>query len=501
MEDKKLTIIVIDESEENLIAFKSMVSNALPGTNVFTATKGSEALKLARTHEPDIILIDISMSKSDGLKISQIIRKERNLQLIPMLFITDLDNDRKYREQMVKAGADAFLVKPIDEMILISQLKVMAKIKERNILINTQKEQLEDLVKSRTSDLIKEIKERKILETELRRSEKLFSSYIHKAPIGIFVVNELGNYIDANQMACQMMGRTYKEVLGLSIADYLSLDQVEEGMIAFNKYLKNGSLTSEYKVRKKNSPDYWISLYGTKINDNCFLAFCIDITERKAAEEINRLLSQDLKDMTKELAKKSETLSLRLQQTISAISIIGEMKDGYTAGHQKRVALLACAIARVMGLSEESINNISIGAQIHDIGKINIPSDILNKPGKISSLEYQMLQSHVVNSYEIVKGIDFPIQVVQMIYQHHERMDGSGYPLGLKGEEILLESRILSVADVVEAMCSHRPYRPALGIEAALAEIVRNKGVTFDATVVDVCVSLFLEHGFTFSES
>ncbi|OHE40030.1 MAG: hypothetical protein A2Y16_06605 [Tenericutes bacterium GWF2_57_13] len=500
MEDRKLTIIVIDESADNLIAFKKMVSKALPGTAVFTATNGSEGLKLAETHEPDVILIDMSMSKTDGLKISQIIKKEKHLQTIPMLFIIDLEGDRKFRLQLLKAGADAFLVKPIDEMILITQLKVMAKIKERNILINAQKEQLEALVESRTAELKKEIIERKKLEAELRRSEELFSSYIKKAPIGIFVVNALGRYIDVNDMGCEMMGRTHQEVLDLTIADYLSHEQLETGLKDFREHLLIDHLSAEYKVRKKNGPDYWISLYGTKINDNCFLAFCIDITERKNADEKLRRLSQKLQLLTEELAKKGDTLSARLQQTISAISIIGEMKDGYTAGHQRRVSLLACAIAREMGLSEDTIHNISIGAQIHDIGKINIPSDILNKPGKITSLEYQMLQSHVENSFEIVRGIDFPEEVIEMIHQHHERLDGSGYPYGLVGDQIILESRILAVSDVVEAMCSHRPYRSALGVEVALAEITQNKGIKFGADVVDVCVKLFRERGFSFSE-
>lgn len=500
MEDKHLTIVVIDDSQEDLTAFEQMVCNVLPGTEVFTATDGVQGLNLAKIHEPDVILIDVSMSKTTGLEITQIIRKEKYLQTIPMLFITDLGDDIDFRRQVVQAGADGFLVKPIDEMILLSQLKVMAKIKERNILINLQQEHLEALVERRTSDLKNEIIEREKVESELRLSDELFRSYIKKAPIGIFVANAAGQYIDANEMACQMMGRSKEEVLNMTIADYLAPDQVESGLKDFNERLSDSNLSAEYKVRKKNSPDYWISLMGSKINDNCYLAFCIDISERKESEKNLKILSRNLQELTEELAKKNESLSTRLQETIMAISLIGEMKDGYTAGHQKRVRLLACAIAKEMKLSEDVINNISTGALIHDIGKVNIPSDILNKPGKLSNLEFQMLQSHVENSYEIVNGIDFPKQVIDMIHQHHERLDGSGYPQGLVGDQIILESRILAVADVVEAMSSHRPYRAALGLEAALEEISKNKGITFDSDVVDTCVRLFQDLGFSFSE-
>jgi putative nucleotidyltransferase with HDIG domain len=188
-----------------------------------------------------------------------------------------------------------------------------------------------------------------------------------------------------------------------------------------------------------------------------------------------------------------------LKQSINVISKIGELRDVYTAGHQNKVAELAIAIAREMELPDETIQNISYGALIHDIGKIYIPSDILNKPGKISNLEYQILQTHVERSYDVVKEIDFSPQIPMMIYQHHERLDGSGYPLGLTSDQIIIESRILAVADVVEAMSAHRPYRASLGIDAALVEISTNKGSKFDSDVVDICIKLFREQGFAFT--
>lgn len=202
----------------------------------------------------------------------------------------------------------------------------------------------------------------------------------------------------------------------------------------------------------------------------------------------------------KEVRESRTILERRLQQTISTISKIGELRDVYTAGHQRRVRNLACAIAVEIGLTESEIMNLSYGALIHDIGKIYIASDILNKPGKISNLEYQILQTHSELGYNIVKEVEFPDVIPTMIYQHHERIDGSGYPKGLSGDQIIIESRILAVADVVEAMSSHRPYRPALGIDAALEEIENFKGMKFDAKVVDICIQLIREKGFIFKE-
>ncbi len=479
MKKRIMKILIFGDSLTNSTNFAKIIHEAIPETEIIEALNGIEGIRLAKTFEPDVILIDVSTSKKECLEISQIIKKEKVLLVTPMLFITDLEGDREFRIEALKAGADAFLFKPIEDTILITQLKSMVKIKERNMLIKDQTEQLELLVEYRTKELKQEIDERKRLETELRKSEEIFKTYIKKAPIGVVTINAEGQYIDANRKACEMMGATREEILCQHVTDYFAANYVEEGLAGFRELLNKGDVIGEYKVSKGDNKDYWISLIGTKINDNCFLAFYIDISERKLSED---------------------KLILRLQQTIDTISKIGELKDAYTAGHQKNVVLLSCAIAREMKLPEDTIENIAIGALIHDIGKINIPFDILNKPGKITSLEYQILQSHVENSYEIVKDIDFPPQVIEMILQHHERLDGSGYPNKLTGEEIIIESRIMAVADVVEAMVSHRPYRAALGIDVAIDEITMYRGIKYDSKVVDTCIKLFRELGFTFSK-
>lgn len=191
-------------------------------------------------------------------------------------------------------------------------------------------------------------------------------------------------------------------------------------------------------------------------------------------------------------------LEANMLQTVEAIAGIVEMRDPYTSGHQARVAELARAIAYRMGLEEERVKAIHLAGLVHDLGKIRIPAEILSKPGRLNEIEFGLIKMHPQAGYEILKSIDFAWPIAQMVLQHHERLDGSGYPQGLKGEEILLGARILSVADVVEAISSHRPYRPGLGVDAALDEISRLRGVHYDPHVVDVCVALFKERGYVF---
>jgi HD-GYP domain-containing protein (c-di-GMP phosphodiesterase class II) len=176
--------------------------------------------------------------------------------------------------------------------------------------------------------------------------------------------------------------------------------------------------------------------------------------------------------------------------------MVVEMRDPYTAGHQKRVAGLARAIGEELGLPADRRDGLHTAGLIHDLGKISVPAEILSKPSKLTAIEFSMIKVHPQAGFDILKSIEFPWPVARMVLEHHERLDGTGYPGGLRGEDILLESRILAVADVVEAISSHRPYRPALGIEAALDEIEVRRGIFYDAAVVDACRRLFREKGF-----
>jgi PAS domain S-box-containing protein/putative nucleotidyltransferase with HDIG domain len=214
------------------------------------------------------------------------------------------------------------------------------------------------------------------------------------------------------------------------------------------------------------------------------LAIARDISERKQAQE--------------EAKQNTERLLRAMEHAIQAMTIVVEMRDPHTAGHQQRATQLACAIAKEVGLSKEQIGGLRLAGLIHDIGKVRVPAEILMNPDGLSEPEFMMIKAHPRLGYEILRTIDFPWPVAQIVLQHHERMDGSGYPSGLSGEDIIIEARILAVADVVDAMASHRPYRPALGIAKALEEISQNKGVLYDSKAVDACLTLFRDKKFKF---
>jgi len=195
-----------------------------------------------------------------------------------------------------------------------------------------------------------------------------------------------------------------------------------------------------------------------------------------------------------------ERLVRSLASTIRVVSLLSESRDPYTAGHQRRVSELSVAIARKMGMSKEKVNQIRMESLLHDIGKMSIPAEILSKPGKLSPVEYELIKGHSEAGYSIVKGADLQNPIADVIFQHHERLDGSGYPRGLSADQILPGARIIMVADVVEAMSSHRPYRAALGVQAALAEIHAGAGVRYDSAVAKACGEVFREDGFVFAE-
>jgi putative nucleotidyltransferase with HDIG domain len=204
------------------------------------------------------------------------------------------------------------------------------------------------------------------------------------------------------------------------------------------------------------------------------------------------------KKSAEELQRSYKKLRKIFEQTVNALASAVGKRDPYTTDHQRRVTILACAIAKDMGLTEEQINGLRLAGMLHDIGKLAVPSEILSKPTRLSDAEFTIIKTHPRVASDILKAIEFPWPIAEIVLEHHERIDASGYPQGLSGNNILLEARILAVADVVEAISSHRPYRPAYSLEYTLEEISKNKGVIYDADVVDVCLKLFKEKGFRF---
>jgi putative nucleotidyltransferase with HDIG domain/PAS domain S-box-containing protein len=213
----------------------------------------------------------------------------------------------------------------------------------------------------------------------------------------------------------------------------------------------------------------------------------IDITDRKTAEEA--------------LNSSNQRWQRNLEETVNALFMALEKRDPYTAGHERRVARLSQAIGAEIGLDRGQIEGMRVIGFLHDIGKIVVPSEILSKPAKLSENEYKLMKTHSQVGYDILKKLEFPWPVAQIVLQHHERLDGSGYPIGLTGKDIGLESRIIAVADVVEAMSSHRPYRAALGVDKALEEITQNSGTLYDKEVGRACVKVFAENKFCFDQN
>jgi PAS domain S-box-containing protein/putative nucleotidyltransferase with HDIG domain len=337
---------------------------------------------------------------------------------------------------------------------------------------------------------VQDITERKQAEEELKNSEERLKILFDYAPDAYYINDLKGNFIDGNKAAERVVGYKREELIGSNFLKLklLSFTNIPKAAKALAKNIIGQSTGPDEFVlnRKDNSKvTVEISTYPVKIKGKTLvLGIARDITQRKQAE-------QQIKQGYKKLQRTMEA-------TINTISKIVEARDPYTAGHQNTVSQLTVTIAQEMKLPEDKIEGIRIAALVHDIGKINIPAEILSKPSKLNEMEFSLIKNHSKTGYDILKTINFPWPVAQIVLQHHERLDGSGYPNKLKGDEILLEARILGVADVVEAMSSHRPYRPALGIDKALEEISQNKGILYDPEVVDVCLKLFKEKGFKF---
>jgi PAS domain S-box-containing protein len=328
-----------------------------------------------------------------------------------------------------------------------------------------------------THCIIRDITERKRAEDELRKQALIYEN-IHD---GIIVVDLEGSIISWNPAAERMFGYDKDEVFRVTIG--VLVTKVIKGM------LRDGRWTGEMNFTRKDGIEgvCETSIFPLRDEHGAMIAVfgvCRDVTERKRSEE--------------SLRRSYDQLRETLIATVNTLASTVEMRDPYTAGHQRRVTLLACAIAAEMGLTEDQFDGLRMAGLIHDLGKINVPAEILSKPGRISDIEFSLIRYHPQICYDILKKIELPWPVAKIVLQHHERLDGSGYPQGLKGDEIIMEARILAVADVVEAMASHRPYRPALGIELAFKEITTKKGILYDPEAVDACVRLFSEKRFKF---
>ena len=340
--------------------------------------------------------------------------------------------------------------------------------------------------------IAEDITERKQMERLLRESEEKYRTVVENMHDVLYRTDNEGIITLVSPAITRLLGvESVEQVIGKNLARDIYANPEERARILELIKAKGEVIDLEVNLRRADGQIITVAanshIYRDAEGQPAGIEGVIrDITERKKAEE--------------ELRSALERLGSSLESTIGAIAMMSELRDPYTAGHQRRVTHLALAIADELGLPDDRKQSLRVAGLLHDVGKIYVPSEILSKPGKLTDLEMGLARAHAAASYDVIAAIKFPWPIADIVVQHHERMDGSGYPAGLKGDDIVLEARIIAVADVVEAMISHRPYRPALGVDKALAEITANRGRLYDERAVDACIKLLTEKGFKFPD-
>lgn len=440
---------------------------------VIQASNGKIGLEKFHSKKPDIVLLDLRMPEMDGIELLPILVKESHET--PVIIVSGMGTMEDSIEAL-RLGAWDYITKPIHDMAFLEH--AMGRALERAAMmreLRQYQEGLESLVSERTS--------------ELRQQHTLLRSLINSIPDLIFYKDMKGSYLGCNTAFEAYSGIPEEEIAGKKDIDIFPSEKADFYQSLDRKMLDEGKpLQNEEWLDYRDGSRVLVETLKTPFYDHQgvlkgLIGVSRDITERMQAE--------------RERNEHAEQLEQALVQTIQAVAVAMEKRDPYTSGHQQRVALVAEKIAIEMGLDEDVIEGLRLGASIHDIGKIYVPAEILTRPGKITDNEFEIIKTHSMVGWEIMKDINFPWPVSDMILQHHERLDGSGYPNGIKGDEIILEARIIAVADVVEAMASHRPYRAGLGMGEAIKEIKAHAGTSYDADVVAACVSLVEEKGFT----
>ena len=538
-----MKILIVDDIEENLYLLETLLKGS--GYETVTAKDGLEALDKLKEESIDLIISDILMPKMDGFQFCRECKKDNSLKKIPFIFCTATYINEKDKDFALSLGAEKFIMKPVEPKVFLKILEEVIEEHKKGAFVAPKEpiKEEETYLAEYNKRLIKKL-EKKML--DLEKSDKLITHLfsVLKAIQGVnrLIVRERDRTV-LLQKACDILieargynaawlgflkdEKSFSIVVGSPFGEDVSrfckqmmrgdyppcikkafIQKVPFMIVDKSKYCGDCPLKNIYKSMesmiiclKHNSelfgllhvslaPDIYISeeegyLLRELAGDIAFGLHNIELEEKDKLSEQKLQLSY-------------QKLQKTMESTINTIGNIVEVKDPYTFGHQHRVSLLAVHIAQELNLPQNKIEGIRIASLVHDIGKISIPAEILNKPTKLTDIEFSLIKDHSQIGYDILKSIEFPWPVAKIVLQHHERLDGSGYPQGLKGDKILLEAKIMGVADVVEAMSSHRPYRPALGIDAALEEISKNKGILYDPEVVDICIRLVREKGFKF---
>jgi len=446
VEDRPIKVLLIEDNPGDVRFIQEMLAEA-DGARFELECVDRLAAGLVRLAANDIGVVLLDLDLPDNQGFDTFAKAYAQAPRVPIVVMSNR-TDEELAIKTVQEGAQDYLVKgQIDSNMLVRAIRYAI--------------------------------ERKRTEEALRGQALIFDN-IHDS---IIMTDLIGNIMRWNPAAERMFGY-YKDEVFCQTLDVLTT-RIIKGK------LRDGRWSGEMNFTRKDGTEVICETTVIPLCDErgTITAVCgvsHDITKHKQAEQ--------------ELQRSYDKLRETLIVTVNTLASTVEMRDPYTAGHQRRVTILACAIADEMGLTEEQFDGLRLAGLVHDIGKFNVPVEILNKPGRISETEFNIIKTHPEAGYNVLKEIEFPWPVGRIVLQHHERLDGSGYPQGLKKEGIVLEAKILAVADVVEAMASDRPYRPALGIEAALHEITMNKGILYDPDITDVCMRLFIEQGFTLGQ-
>jgi len=441
----KIRILVAED--EKLVA--KDIDNMLRGLGyevLGVVARGEDAVARAGQSRPDLVLMDIVLKgELDGIQAAETIWESWS---IPVIYLTAYADDRTFERAKVTEPF-GYILKPFDDRELQTTIE-MAFYKAG-------------------------------MDRKLREREEWLSTVLRSIGDGVIATDEAGRVTFMNTLAEKLTGWSQEEALTQSLERVFSCGGL--GAAGENRLPVEAVLASKagpsVPIEHTTSP-----IRGERAGDRGRVFVFRDISSRKRAEE--------------ELRESWTRLQKALAGTVEAMALTIEMRDPYTAGHQRRVSRLSCAIAQDMGLPLPQIEGLRVAGDIHDVGKIYVPAEILSKPGRLNEIETSIIWTHARVGFDILRNIDFPWPIAQIIYQHHERLDGSGYPAGLKDGQILLEARILAVADVIEAISSHRPYRPSFGLDRALQEVRDHSGELYDSAVTEACLRLFEEKRFAF---
>lgn len=498
---QNMKVLLVDDSDFMRQALKYLLIKR--GLEVVEARNGKEGFEKAVSERPDLIISDILMPQVDGFRLLKNIKSTGTLKTIPVIFYSGVYTGEKEKELALALGAEDFIPKTKTPKELYANLeglieRFMQSPKSKKTGMSLSEDNLaflENYSKIISSKLEEKARELENMKIRLIKTQEQFQVLLSYTPAIIFRCETDLPYNTT------FISENVKDIWGYTVQELMEdpefwwkhvhpddIPHIVEGRQHISDTEK-GLHTLEYRFLCKDNTFKWVYSQARMLYDEAgqpaeIIGYCFDITARRQAE---KALQQSL-----------ERLRKASGGIIDVIVMAVETRDPYTAGHQKKVSNLARSIATEMGLPEEQIDGIRMAGVIHDLGKISVPAEILSKPTKLAYHEFGIIKGHPQAGYDILKDIEFPWPLAQIVLQHHERLDGSGYPQGLKGDHILLEAKILAVADVVEAIASHRPYRPALGISMALDEIEKHKGIFYDAEVADTCLRLFREKKFAF---